>query len=52
MKMNIPLTILVALVAIIVFAYLRNRQASRNDERSDRLKQKQEEPIEQLKNNS
>jgi len=49
MKMNIPLIPLAAIVAIIVFAYMRNRQATRNDERRERLEQKQEELIERLR---
>jgi len=40
---------LAAIVEIIVFAYMRNRQAIRNDERRERLEQKQEELIERLR---
>ena len=39
----------VSFVAILLFAYFRNRQAKRNDERRERLWQKQEELIEMLK---
>jgi hypothetical protein len=52
MKMNFPLNPLAAISAIIVFAYMRNRQASRNDDRKERLEQKQEALIESLKKNN
>ncbi len=46
--MNIPLIPLAAIVAIMVFAYIRNRHTTRNDERREHLKQKQDELIERL----
>ena len=48
--MNIPFIPVAAIVSMIVFAYIRNRQAIRNDERRKRLERKQEKFIEQLKN--
>lgn len=50
MKMQLPLIPLAAIASIIVFAYMRNRQAIRNDERRERLEQTQEELFERLKN--
>jgi preprotein translocase subunit YajC len=52
MRLNFPFIPISAIVAIIVFAYMRNKQARRNDERRERLEQKQEELIELLKKNN
>ena len=41
-----------AVVAIIIFAQMRNQQAGRNDERRGRLEQKQEEMVDQLNRNN
>ncbi len=40
----------VSFVALLLFAYSRNRQARRNDERRERLWEKQEEVMEMLRN--
>jgi hypothetical protein len=52
MRLNFPFIPIASIVAIIVFAYIRNKQARRNDERRERLEQKQEELIELLKKNN
>ena len=39
----------VSFVAMLLFAYSRNRQAKRNDERRERLWEKQEELMEMLR---
>jgi hypothetical protein len=49
MNINLLIISITAIVAIIIFAQMRNRQAKRNDERRDRLEQRQEELIELLK---
>ena len=38
----------IAFIALLLFAYFRNRQAKRNDARRERLWQKQEELMEML----
>lgn len=41
-----------AIIALIIFAYMRNRQADRQDERRQRLEEKQEALMEMLKKNN
>lgn len=41
-----------AIVALMIFAYMRNRQADRQDERRQRLEEKQEALMEMLKKNN
>jgi hypothetical protein len=41
-----------AIVAVIVFIYMKNRQAARSERLRDRLKEKQEELVEMLRKNS
>ena len=40
-----------AVVSTIIFAYMRNRQAERNDGRRQKLEERTEEIIEQLRKN-
>ncbi|MGG9972670.1 hypothetical protein ACQ33O_12835 [Ferruginibacter sp. SUN002] len=44
------LYIFLGCLSLMLFAYMRNRQANRNDERRERLQQKQDELIEMLQN--
>jgi len=48
MNKYFPLILIAGVVSIILFGYMRNRQAKRNDERRERLWQKQEELMELL----
>ena len=41
-----------AIVALIIFAYMRNKQANRNDQRRQRLEDKKEELMEMLRKNN
>lgn len=52
MKFNLPFITIGAVVAIIIFAYMRNKQADRNDRRRQRLEERREELMEKLKQNN
>jgi cbb3-type cytochrome oxidase subunit 3 len=52
MNFNLPYITIGAFVAIIIFAYMRNRQADRNDRRRERLEEKQEELLDLLRKNN
>ena len=52
MKIDLPFIPIAATVSLIIFAYMRNRQACRNDVRREKLEQKQEELLELLKSNN
>jgi len=41
-----------AIIALIIFAYMRNKQADRNDQRRQRLEDKKEELMEMLRKNN
>ena len=41
-----------AIIALIIFAYMRNKQANRNDQRRQRLEDKKEELMEMLRKNN
>ena len=43
--------IVISLLTLMLFAYFRNRQANRNDNRRERLQQKQEDLLEMLQKN-
>ena len=42
---------IVSIIALLVFAYMRNKQASRNDKKRERLWEMQERLIEDLQKN-
>ena len=52
MRWYIPIIGVCAFGAIILFGYMRNRQADRNDQRRQRLEEKQEELLEMLRKNN
>ena len=52
MKFNLPFITIGAIVAIIIFAYMRNKQADRNAKRRNRLEERKEEIMEQLRRNN
>lgn len=52
MRWYIPVIGICAFAAIILFGYMRNRQAERNDRRRERLEEKQEELLEMLRKNN
>ena len=52
MKIDLPFIPIAAIVSLIIFAYMRNRQGRRNDARREKLEQKQEELLELLKRNN
>ena len=41
-----------AIIALIIFAYMRNKQADRNDQRKQRLEDKKEALMEMLQKNN
>ncbi len=49
MHLSFPIIPIAAIVSLLVFAYMRNQQARRNDKRRDRLDARQEELMEMLK---
>ncbi len=50
MRLYFVIIVALSFVSLILFAYLRNRQARRNDERRERLWKKQDELMEMLNN--
>jgi hypothetical protein len=52
MRLYIPIIGICAFAAIMLFGYMRNRQADRNDRRRERLEEKQEELLELLRKNN
>ena len=48
MRIYFIVIVAVSFVSLILFAYFRNRQATRNDKRRERLWKKQEELMEML----
>ena len=46
--MNMLIPLLIALVSVGIFIYMKKKQADRHDERVDRLRQKQDELMELL----
>ncbi len=48
--MTTYLPIPIAVIALLIFGYLRNKQADRNDRRRQRLEDRKEELIQMLKN--
>jgi hypothetical protein len=52
MKFNLPFITIGAITAIIIFNYMKNKQADRNDKRRDRLEERKEELMEQLRKNN
>ncbi|MEO5890151.1 MAG: hypothetical protein ABIQ31_07860 [Ferruginibacter sp.] len=49
MNTNLPFLAMGAVVAIIIFAAMRNNQGRRNDKRTERLEKRQEELLDLLK---
>ena len=51
MNINFLLIVVSSVVAMVIFAFMRNKQAGHNDERRERLEQKQEELMNLLQKN-